>query len=398
MKQCPACGAQNASDVPSCSICGAALGEVASSVAARTLFGMPAVKIDQIEKASEPASPAAPAAPASAPRPPTPAAPAPPSASQSPATRPGFRALGAVELDGSVDGSVSGGMTAGRSAPRPAPELSQTTVGMAAPALSRAKPASAPDLNAAMPDGPKQTLMGAPSPFSESAEAPAPPEAALDDDYKTLLGPPQPIAEAARAREAAKAAAAPQDDYRTLVGAPGAVAEAARARDARRAAEEASQQSVEPAPGVTSGPSIIVDQQAFAESLAAEDGALAVDDASAGEVIVDEPPLKRGVGASVRPMPGDSDSTRGEAPATAEIKRPGGAAERAAAARLAQALADGASGAGGRSSGRLWVLVVVVLVAIALAVWLSRSAYAMDGAAQVEVERSGAVAGPDAPR
>lgn len=60
MKQCPACGAQNASDVPSCSICGAALGEVASSVAARTLFGMPAVKIDQIEKASEPAPPAAP--------------------------------------------------------------------------------------------------------------------------------------------------------------------------------------------------------------------------------------------------------------------------------------------------------------------------------------------------
>lgn len=395
MKQCPACGANNSPDAPSCSICGAALGQVASDVAARTLFGMPAVKIERAP-------------------PPAPPAPEPASLSR---TRPGFRALGAVELDNSV-----GSLNIVPAAP-PSGAASARPGGLGAEKGARAQPEPAPD------EGMKQTLFGAPSPFKTAdepeSEPPAPIRAAPVEstrlgmpslnitppsspaqkappaaDYQTLLGPPQPLAEALKARDAARQAAAapPADDYRTLVGPPGSIADAARARDAARTSAD---HDVPPSHApVPAGPSIIVDQEAIAHSLAAENpGPSIVVDADLDDapVIVDDPPA-RGPGAALRPLPGDFDPRRGEPPATDELKRPGRKTERAAA-RFAQAVAEGEAATDRAGPAWIWLIVLIVLAAIAFAVWFTREA--RTGDARLDASPPGSIAsapGVRAPR
>lgn len=386
MKQCPACGANNSPDAPSCSICGAALGQVSSNVAARTLFGMPAVKIDR-------------------PAPPPEPEPEPAALSR---TRPGFRALGAVELDHSV-GSLN-----------IVPDIDPQRAGRGADKSARVEPEPEPDV------GMKQTLFGAPSPFKTDAESepPAPVRAAPIEstrlgmpslnitppsapaaplapaaakappaaDYQTLLGPPQPLAEVLKARDAARQAAPPADDYRTLVGPPGSIADAARARDLARVGAPATHDvppSREPTPAA---PSIIVDQQAFAHSLAAENAgpSVIVDPGLDDEpVIVDDPPV-RGPGSALRPLPGDADPSRGEPPPTAEVKRPTRATERAAAARLAQAIEDSDVAIERPGPGWIWLIVLIVLAAIAFAVWFTREA--RTGDARLDASPAGAIA------
>lgn len=417
MKQCPACGANNSPDAPSCSICGAALSQVTSDVAARTLFGMPAVKIDRPKPAPPAAAPSAAQPSAAQPSAAKPSA-AQPSAAASPVgnthTRPGFRALGAVELDGSV-----GSMNAVPD------ELARTTVGMARRGFGRAdlsdepldfEPEADGDLDGdvdfgagvgagfdvrfdddepadepaeAESAGMKHTLMGAPSPFTAGSYI----------ESEPLAAPAAPAAPAfAPAPRAAPAA--PAEDFRTLVGPPGSIAEAARARDAARAAaaREAAVREAEAASvargGAPAGPSIIVDQQAFAHSLAAEnpgpsvivDRALddADDGADFGDMIVDDPPTQRAIGSGVRPLPGDADARRGEPPDTAEVKRPEPART---TGRFGPAVTEAELRPVGSGQGWVWLVVLIVLAAILFAIWYSRAANIGD---------AGLVAPPDA--
>ncbi len=396
LKQCPACGANNASDLPSCSICGASLSQVAESGAPRTLFGMPALKIDQAEVAEKPA----------------PAAPAPePDRSQGPATKRGFRALDAVELDGSI-GSMNAGSLDGS-------DIRSTQFGAPSPFKKGQLPPLAADEPLAPPgaasdpapaaDPILSTQFGAPSPFkagrhaaaepapepegagiestrmgmpsvdvhggaSEPPAADPPAPEAPQENYRTLVGPPLPVAEAARARDAARdaIAEAPQESYRTLVGPPVPIAEAARARDARRRAEAEAAASAR-----SSKPSVIVDDPSLERKEAD----------SAPSVIVDEPVTAR-------------SSTR-EAGAAARIARPPGATEvasdgdeRAAAARLAAVIDTDEHTAmvvavQPRSYGWL-VFLVLVIAGIALALWLTREAQAVEArVGAVEVEPAG---------
>lgn len=449
MKQCPACGANNSPDAPSCSICGAALSQVTSDVAARTLFGMPAVKIDRLRPAPSAAAPSA-ATAAAKPAAATPAAA--PSAAALPVsnthTRPGFRALGAVELDGSV-----GSMNAVPD------ELARTTVGMARRGFGRDlsdepldfepeaddldgdvdfgagfgagpgggfdvrfdddAPADEPaDAEPAPGEGMKHTLMGAPSPFTAGSYIESEPSAAAAAPAAAFAPAPRAAPAAAftpAPRVAPAAPVAPAEDFRTLVGPPGSIAEAARARDAARAAaaREAAVREAQAAAaargGAPAAPSIIVDQQAFAHSLAAEnpgpsvivDQALdeaddpADDGGDFADVIVDDPPAHR-LGSGVRPLPGDADARRGEPPDTAEVKRPetGRVTD-----RFGPALTQSELRSAGSGQAWVWLVVLIVLAAILFAIWYSRAAYTGDAGLVAPPDAYVArVAGPRAPR
>lgn len=188
MKQCPACGANNSSDAPSCSICGADLSQVGSDATARTLFGMPVVRVSQNEKEPAPKAEAAPAAPAPSASVPAPASSAP--AETLTGTRRGFRALSAVTDDHGSIGSV-GSMDASML------ELQQTTVGLPRSRIVAAAPAPTPE-PAPSDDAPRSTLFGAPSPFGGQASP------ASDD----VMLPPSMVAAQARAKAEAEAARA----------------------------------------------------------------------------------------------------------------------------------------------------------------------------------------------
>ncbi len=410
MKQCPACGANNSSDQPSCSICGASLSQVADSGAARTLFGMPALKFGEAEAEPEPEPERAPT--------PAPAPAATDRRSPGPGTRPGFRALDAVELDNSV-GSVNmrvrdpGEPLAGPTVETPAPDESIRSTQFGAPSPFKAgqlppigtgdvepepepvpEPAITPIGSITPAADIMSTQFGAPSPTAGAPDAagqPEPaaqPDAAGDQQYRTLVGPPLPLAEAARARKAAKARAeqeaaeqaqaarqAQQDNYRTLVGPPVPIAEAARARDAARARRSPAEQRAAQRAAEARGPSIIV-----------SDG---LSNAGQASVIVDEPVTPR---RTERPA-ADAQPRTGRATGAAEVNRGSNDDERAAASRFAAAMDTDERTAmvvtvSDRSYGK-WIFLLLIVVGIALALWLTRDAQAFQanlGAIEVGAE------------
>lgn len=386
MKQCPACGANNSSDQPSCSICGASLSQVADSGAARTLFGMPALKFGEGEAESAP-EPAPEPTPAPAPQPAA-------RRSPGPGTRPGFRALDAVELDnsvGSVNMRVRDAVAPTIETPAPDDDIRSTQFGAPSPfkagqlppiGTGDAEPEPAADI--------MSTQFGAPSPIKAQPAAATPEPAPGDQNYRTLVGPPLPLAEAARAREVAKARAeqeaaekaqaareaqqaqqAQQENYRTLVGPPVPIAEAARARDAARARQQAAAAEA-PAATENRGPSIIV-----------SDG---LSNAGPASVIVDEPVSPREAARQSPAAPAAQPARTGRPAGAAEVSRSSNHAERAAASRFAAAMDTDERTAmvvtvSDRSSGK-WIFLLLIIAGLALALWLTRDAQAFQASVQ----------------